>query len=292
MAAISVAALRPEMTRREEEVWCELVERRCGICFSKSRLYVLHNCLWREMQKRGIDSYGDYYWLVLQSAAEWSELLERLVNRETYFFRHMPSFAALSEELLPSLLVGKLSRGLDRIAMWSAGCASGEEAYSMAIAAKEAAHPGDGQFEILGSDVSAEALAAARRARFGERAVAAMPQPLRERYFSRTANGYELDPAIHALVRFEPFNFLDPVTYPAAAQDVIFCQNVFIYFREEVRVQAAASLAACLRPGGFLLPAPGELAGLPVPGLEWLRLRHTVVLRRNGLSLPDTAARL
>jgi chemotaxis methyl-accepting protein methylase len=84
------------------------------------------------------------------------------------------------------------------------------------------------------------------------------------------------------MVRFEQCNLSDPSTYPAAPQDVIFCQNVFIYFREAMRVQVAAGFARCLRPGGFLVPAPGDLIGLTLPGLKWLRLRNTMVLQRGG----------
>jgi chemotaxis methyl-accepting protein methylase len=287
MAATTLAAIQSGMTRREEEMWCDLVERRCGICFSNARFYVLHNCLARQMQERGFERYGDYYALVLRSGAEWGSLVDRLVNRETSFFRDMPSFTALAEELLPSIIANKTSRRSRRVALWSAGCSSGEEAYSLAITASETTRPDDLDIRILGSDLSTEAVTAARRARYLERSVAAVPEMLQRKYFTKHGSEYELKPATRTLVQFETFNFFDPVTYPAVHQDVIFCQNVFIYFREEMRLQAAAGLAACLRPGGYLVTAPGELAGLRVPGLERVQLRHMAVLRRNADELPN-----
>jgi len=207
---------------------------------------------------------------------------DRCVNRETLFFRHMASYAALSDELLPVIGAQRVRQGENRIALWSAGCSSGEEPYSMAIAAKEAPPPGCFQFDVLGSDLSGEALAMARRAVYGPRSVAEMPETFRRRYLVCHESGYEVNAAIRAMVRFEQCNLSDPSTYPAAPQDVIFCQNVFIYFREAMRVQVAAGFARCLRPGGFLVPAPGDLIGLTLPGLKWLRLRNTMVLQRGG----------
>jgi len=284
----------PEMTRREELMWCELVEQRCGISFPETRLYILRNCVRREMWNRGIETHRDFYRLVAGSDAEWSRLADRLVNRETCFLRHSPSFTALAEEIVPVLIrekfgqKGKTGAHRDRsLALWSAGCSSGDEAYSLAIACSEAASPLDCRTEVLGSDLSGEALAAARGATYTARAIANVPAAWVRRYFHYNQTGYGVIPAIQAMVRFELFNLFDTATYPPPWQDVIFCQNVFIYFREEKRLEAACNLAACLRPGGFLVPAPGELAGLTIPGLDSLRLRHTVVLRRNGALLKD-----
>jgi chemotaxis methyl-accepting protein methylase len=269
------------MTEYEEEKWSDLVERRCGIFFSPNRFYVLQNCLWTEMQLRGIEIYQDYYSLVLRNAIEWDCLVDRLVNRETSFFRHVPSFSTLVEEFLPARIAERSGLEVPPIRLWSAGCSSGQEAYSLAIAACEASWPNECQYEVLGTDLSAEALAVARRARYGERAISTMPVDLQRRYFVRRGSEYEVVPAIRSMVRFEQLNLLVPATYPTAAQDVIVCQNVFIYFREETRKQAAARLAACLAVGGILLPAPGELACLEISGLERVVFRHTVALRRN-----------
>jgi len=281
MPATRLSPARPLMSRDEEEQWRDLIERRCGIFFSSGRLYVLQNCLWGEMRLRGMDVYQDYYSLVLRSPVAWNRLVERVTNRETCFFRHMPSFRTLAEEILPPRMAERSGQCENPVRLWSAGCASGEEAYSLAITAYETAALWDCEFEVLGTDLSAEALAAAQRARYGERAVSEMSPELRRRYLVRRGREYEVVPAIRAMVRFERFNVFDPATYPKAAQDVIVCQNVFIYFREELRMQAAARLAACLRAGGVLLPAPGELASLDFSGLERVALRHTVAFRRN-----------
>ncbi len=273
---------RPELTRGEETLLCSLIERRCGQWFSEERLYVLRSCLGREMERLGIGNVGDYYHLLVRDTAAWNSLLDRSVNRETLFFRHMASFTALADELLPAIQDRRARRGESRIALWSAGCSSGEETYSMAIAAREASPTGYYQFDVLGTDLSGEALALARRAHYNARSVAAMPEKFQRRYLARNGTQYEVSADIKAMVRFERFNFADVSTYPAELQDVILCQNVFIYFREATSARVAASLARRLRSGGFLVPAPGELAGLALPELEWLRLDNTMVLRRRG----------
>jgi chemotaxis methyl-accepting protein methylase len=273
-------AIRPELTPGERDLWRDEVERRCGICFSDSRLYVLRTALLLGMRRRGIETYREYCGAVMRSPDEWDRLLEAILNRETSFFRHPPSFEALSFELLPRLAAARRKRGGGALTLWSAGCSSGEEAYSMAIAAREALSPSFDRYEVLGSDLSAEALAASRRARYSVRAVEEVPERLRGRYFTRDGSGYAVDPVIRATVRFERINFIDPATYPAWPQDVIFCQNVLIYFREPVRAQVAARLGGCLGPGGYLVCGPGELAGVRVPGLEYQRTEQAGVLRR------------
>ena len=281
LASTSLAPARRELSPEDAEMWTGLIEHRCGAWFSEGRMYVLRNCLWRQMQMHGLDRYSAYYRLVLENRGEWDRLAEGIVNRETRFFRHQASFTALSEELLPGIMDRNLRQGGSQLRLWSAGCSSGEEAYSLAIAASELSNCGLCQFEVLGSDISTEALAAAERGRYGQRALTDTPVEIQRRHFERCGNEFQVSRGIRALTRFEYFNLFDPATYPAVMQDVIFCQNVFIYFREAMRADVVARLARCLRPGGYLLAAPGELAGLPVPGFEWVRLRHTMVLRRS-----------
>lgn len=284
MAAFPITTIRPAMSRREEQVWRDLLESRCGIYFSPRRFYLLHNCLWRGMQVNGIESYSDYYSVVLRSEAEWGRLIDHVVNRETSFFRHIPSFTALATEVFPARLAETAGQAGRPIRLWSAGCSTGEEAYSLAISASEL--PPGCRFEVLGSDLSGQALSVARSARYGERACATIPPLIKTRHFDRHGSEYEVRPQIRTMVRFEPFNLCDPRTYPAVPQDIIFCQNVLIYFREKVRIEAAANLGARLCPGGFLLPADGELAGLEIPGLERAGLRQSPALRRYGAPAP------
>lgn len=272
-------AMRPELTPDEQEFWREEIERRCGICLTESRLYVLRSALFQEMRRAGVETLPDYHRIASQNPAEWDLLLEGVLNHETSFFRHRPSFSALSLELIPRLVASRRRAG-DALMLWSAGCSSGEEAYSIAIVAKELLGPSIHPFEVLGSDLSVQALEAARRGRYGPRAVADVPERMRVRYFFRDEGGHAISAGVKSAVRFERFNLIDRATFPVLPQDVIFCQNVLIYFREPVRLKVAASLTGCLRPGGYLVVAPGELAGVRLPGMESCCWEQATVLRR------------
>ncbi len=273
-------AIRADLTPAERDLWRQEIERRCGIWFADSRLFVLRSALSQRMRRLGIPTYRDYYHAAVPEAAEWDALQEAILNRETSFFRHGPSFAVLALELLPRLAEARRKRGGDALVLWSAGCSTGEEAYSLAMAADEVLGAGFEPHRVVGSDLSGYALAAARNARYHARAVVNVPERLRARYLVQDGGGYAVRAPFKDAVRFERFNFIDPATYPAAGLDVIFCQNVLIYFREAVRVKVADALAASLRPGGYLVPAPGELAGVRVAGLKPERSEQAVVLRK------------
>src|SRR5205085_2720099 len=126
----------------------------------ESRLYHLRSCLWQQMERLGIETYRDDHATVKYTPPEWNVLLDRLVNRETSLFRHNPSFNALSE-LLPRVIAGKRRTGENSISLWRAGCSYGEEAYSIAIAATEIVDGAFWKIGVLGSDLSANALATA-----------------------------------------------------------------------------------------------------------------------------------
>lgn len=270
----------PELTADERDLWCAEIERRCGVYYSATRTFALRRALWQGMNRSGVASYREYYRLVSSGVGEWTALIDSILNRETCFFRHAPSFAALSSDLLPRLAAAGGWRGGEPLALWSAGCSSGEEAYSIAIAAHQALRPCFAPFAVLGSDLSSQALAAARQGRYGPRAADDVPESLLARYFVREDGQYLVGQAIRAAVRFERFNFIDAATYPSAPQDVIFCQNVLIYFREPVRSRVAAALAERLRPGGYLVAGPGELTGVRLPGLVCQPFGETAVLWR------------
>ncbi len=182
----------------------------------------------------------------------WELLIPRLTVRESYFFRDAPLLAAL----LPALIEERRAAGDRRLVLWSAGCAAGEEPYSLAMVL--AGLLGDREewtLTILATDVDATALAAARRGRYTEWALRETPAWARERYFRRRdSRNYELDAEIRAMVSFAPLNLAtDP--YPGGV-DVILCRNVLMYFTAAARRRAVGRLASALAPGGRLVLSP------------------------------------
>ena len=268
---------RPVLTHAESHAWRTLIESRCGIHFSEARTHRLAGALRRRMQEVGAASPADYYSLVTSPARgglEWNALLEAVTNHETRFFRHAPTFRALCEDLLPALAKsGRPGEGVEA-ALWSAGCSTGEEAYSAAMVC----HHVSEQFpemrgSILASDVSERAIEMASAGRYGVRAQAEVPGDF-QRYLTRLPEGagHGVAEAVRRLVRFSRVNLMQPETYPAVLFEFILCQNVLVYFRPEAQRQVLEALTSRLKPGGFLLPGPGEVAGVHGAALRCVRL--------------------
>jgi chemotaxis protein methyltransferase CheR len=197
-------------------------------------------------------------------------LIEHLVVHETAFWRHPEQLAA----------IGRLAaEAPGPLAIWSAGCATGEEPYSVAIALLEAGRGEKGD-RILATDVSARALEAGSAGVYGVRAMRKLPIPLASRWFDP---GFErrVRPEVRALVEFRSHNLVaDPA--PAGPFDLVLCRNVLIYFDPPTAGVVLRRLAGALRPGGALVLGPVELPLATAGELEWLHLGGATLLRRPG----------
>jgi chemotaxis methyl-accepting protein methylase len=284
---------RPELTAAELAVWSELIERRSGLVFGEGRARFLAWCLWQRMRGLALGRYADYYRLVARDPAEWDELAELVVNQESGFFRHQPSFDAVAGRVVPELAAARAREGIAMLAAWSAGCADGREAYSLAMAMRDGLDScgrSDWQVRVCGSDLSERALAVARRGRYPASRLRTLPEAYRGRFLAPVAGdprgSWEVAPGLRAAVTFGRLNLCragEPGNgYPVGLQDLVFCQNVLIYFRPEVRQRVVADLAGRLRPGGYLFPAPGEVVGLALPGLTLARFDGALAYRRDA----------
>ena len=194
-------------------------------------------------------------------------LVEHAVVPETYFWRHPDQLAALS--LAAFGAPGPL-------AIWSAGCSSGEEPYSLAIGLLEAGRAGRGD-RILATDVSERLLAAARRGSYGSWSIRRMPRHLADRWLPGSDDRRVSD-EVRALVEFRRHNL---VAEPAPGIfDVVVCRNVLIYFEASVAAEVLYRLVQALRPRGLLVVGPVELSLAAPLGLEWFELSGAALLRR------------
>ncbi len=191
-------------------------------------------------------------------------LIDEVTNQETSFLRDR---AQLDEIDWPGLLQGARAAGSGRIRVWSAGCASGEEAYTLALLAAEAFAPAPAPVEVLGTDISGAALAAAAAGRYRARAVRALEPSSRGRYFQLQPDGaYVVGDRLRRLVRFRRHNLAgEPIPPPGEAGfDLVTCRNVLIYFRTQLAEQVIGSLERSLRRGGrFILGAADALQRAP-----------------------------
>jgi chemotaxis methyl-accepting protein methylase len=277
---------QPELSAADFALWRELIRQRCGLFFPESRLRFLRGRLWERMRARAFGCYGEYYRFVMhhaEGAAEWRRLLELIVVGETSFFRHVPSYEALAERVLPELLSRKRERGETTVGFWSAGCSGGQEAYSLAIRFFETRDADSFRLRVTGTDISQTALAKARRGSYREHEMHGLTAGFRQRYFTTTPgegeSRYTVAVRVAESVRFIVSNLAsDDLHLPS--QDVIFCQNVLMYFGLESRAAIVRRLTAQLGPGGFLFTAPAELIGLELPEIESVNIRDTLIYRR------------
>ncbi len=268
--------------------FAELIRARAGLHYPEQRRADLAQGLKRAAQHLGVDDLAQLFDLVERYPAAWNELMDELTIGETYFFRNAAQFAALRELILPDLIQ---RRALVRyLRFWSAGCATGEEPYSLAIALREAL-PIDPpwQVSILATDVNRRFLARAREACYGNWSFRDTPEDVRDRYFIPDNGRWRLRPEIRADVTFAYLNLAEPV-YPSPqsgiiAFDVIFCRNVMIYFDEATTRQVVQRLYDALVPGGWLVVGHAE------PNIELYRQFEThnapgTVLYRKPLNAP------
>lgn len=203
--------------------------------------------------------------------AEWRRLESAVTINETFFFRFADQFAALRQHILPELIAARAERR--RLRIWSAGCSTGAEPYSLAVVVHELlgdALP-DWQVSILGTDIDEAALAAAREGRFGSWALRTVSEAERERLFVVEGRHYTICPQYRGLVRFERHNLLSLLEGGGALQlsdfDLVLCRNVLIYFSAERAAAIAGALGQRIAEDGWLLlghaePGPSREDGL------------------------------
>ena len=231
----------------------ELVLAETGIVLPPARRAALRGALRRAAP--GIDPGAFLH--AIRDPARRGGLLDRLIDevtiQETAFARDR---SQLGEIAWPRLLRSARDAGRGTVRAWSAGCASGEEAYTLALMATEAFAPAAAPAEVLGTDISEAALAAATVGRYRERAVAALDAPLRRRYFEQEADGsLAVGSRLRGMVRFRRHNLAHDSIPPAGEPgfDLIVCRNVLIYFGQQLAAQVIESLDRSLRPGGMLV---------------------------------------
>jgi type IV pilus assembly protein PilK len=281
-----VWALQPlaDMTATEFRDWQVLLEERTGVVLNERRRAFLQTNLSARMRELGVMDYAAYYRQVTdgpRGAVEWSTLLDRLTVQETRFFRHRASF-----DVLESYLRERLQQGMTQPwELWSVGCASGEEPYSLAISAAEVLrdtqHPD--YFGVTGTDISLNALSKARDGQYGARRLELLDSDLCQRYFLAQDDGrFKVVPTLAARVCCARLNVLELAKAPMSGMDVIFCQNLLIYFRRWRRREILNRLAERLVPGGLLVVGVGEVAGWQHPELIPVADERVLAFTRKG----------
>ncbi|HEU4522599.1 MAG TPA: protein-glutamate O-methyltransferase CheR [Thermoanaerobaculia bacterium] len=236
------------------------IYKRSGIWFNDTSKYLLQKRLSPRARELNFDSFQKYFYFLQydpRADAEFDQIFDLVTTNETYFFREPAQLAAFTEEIVPELL-GK--RALKRVRIWSAGCSSGEEPYSIAMLLQERGWFDKASFEIFGSDLNQAVLQRARRGAYRENAFRSMPPGLRDKYFTREADGsWKIADEIRNRVSFGRLNIYDQGRVALLGSlDVIFCRNVIIYFDDASKKVVINSFYNRLVEGGYLLLGHSE----------------------------------
>jgi chemotaxis protein methyltransferase CheR len=238
----------------------QLVWRRSAIVLEPGKEYLVESRLTPIVRRVGGEAISDLV-VRLQSQPEnqlHSEVVDAMTTNETSWFRDRLPFDALSQHILPDLL-DKRSRER-RISVWSAGCSSGQEPYSIAmiLANGLAMHPG-WQTNIVATDLSEEMLVKARRGRYGQLEVnRGLPAQMLVTNFERSGMEWEVREGIRSMVEFKPLNLARPFDNAVPSMDVVFLRNVLIYFDTETKKQVLKRVRSVLRPDGYLFLGGAE----------------------------------
>jgi chemotaxis protein methyltransferase CheR len=226
-----------------------------GLVIDTSRREVLAGLVQSRVALLGLGDAAAYLELVDSDPAERQTLIEDLTIGETYFARIPPQIRALQELVLPALL----ARGDRRIRIWSAGCSTGEEPYTLALLlAKLLAAGGLGwDVRIIGTDINSRALAIAREGRYGRRSVSMLADEDLARYFIRDGNGWRVGDELRRFVEFRQHN-LATESSPEQRLDLVLCRNVLIYFDRPKMLEVIDAIHRALLPGGWLLLGHSE----------------------------------
>ncbi len=258
------AGIHPVLTGHEVRELQLLIEQRSGVVFDESRERFLTSRVSEHMHRKRL-SYGlELLRLVRTSNVEYDAMLERLLTQETSFLRYPGLFSAFQQHVLPQMQERKLSEKEPALRIWSAGCASGEEPYSIALSIREATDSGSAlNASIMATDISREALERADRGVYSERSLENLSPLQIASYFTRGDEGYKVKPELREMVKFAPMNLAEPLYL--GRFDCIFCMNVLIYFGQELRNRLIQRFYEYLEPGGYLFLGHAEsVASAPV----------------------------
>lgn len=278
----------PTMSDGEFRSVRDLINRFCGLAFDDGVRFVVERRLRERLKALGCSDFSEYEQHLRghrEGRAELGRAVDLLTTNETYFFRERQQLHVFERVVLPALAEANATRR--RLTLWSAGCSTGEEVYTLAMIVASMPRLVGWDVRIFGSDINRGVLERARRGVYREASFRAMPGEYL-RFFEEHPDGRAVRPEIRASCHFGHLNLLERAKVIAVgAVDAIFCRNVLIYFDTKSRARVVTDLGARLVPGGYLLLGHSESLPSGVHELEVVLPRRDMVYRR-----PVTSARV
>lgn len=254
-------ALRKDLTPDEFELFRDWIHKHSGIFLEESKVDSLRISLVTRATRFGFTDYRDYFRLLSGDEDEFKELMNLVTINETSFFRFPAQFEALRDTVIPEIIDGRPQGAAPLFRVWSAGCSTGEEPYTISMTLLESCLEGLGKrFEVVGTDVSTQALDRARKAIYPARSVTNLDRAVLQRWFEPVKDGHRPVARVREKCAFHYHNLIKE-PYPLALMsnwDVVFCRNVTIYFRVESTRRVVDHFYDALNPGGYLFIGHSE----------------------------------
>lgn len=269
--------LTPELYQR----FVDLIYQKTGIWFETNKRYFIDKRLDERIAQLGLENYREYYQLLKFSTdpTELQQLVNRLTINETYFFRDFPQLQGFAEEVLLQIVKDKVKTGDRHIKLWSAGCSTGEEPYTLAIILLEMLpEPEKWTIEILASDINTRVLDIARKGYYNSRSVKDVPLEYLERYFTPRLEMLLLHNKVRRMVTFKVINLMEEREMKAQINyDFIFCRNVLIYFSPESRLSVLDRYYRSLKRGGYIYLGHSESVARITDAFRMERIGSSIV---------------
>jgi chemotaxis protein methyltransferase CheR len=273
---------RLRMSPEEARLVQEIIHEYCGLAHGLDSTFFLERRLGPRVLGLGLSTFLDYYHYLRydpDGRRELEEAVERITTHETYLFRERYQLDAFAEEIVPDLW--NRLRMRKRLLVWSAGCSTGEEVYTLAILLHEDERLRDFVVRVVGSDISRQVVAHARTGAYGPSSFRAADPHYRRTYFREHAGRYHVRDDLRAMCSFGQLNLLDTSRYEVLGPvDVIFCRNVLMYLSATARQRIVESFYDALSPGGYLLLGHSESLLNVTTRFDLVHLTNDLVYRR------------
>ncbi|MDR1869926.1 MAG: protein-glutamate O-methyltransferase CheR [Treponema sp.] len=258
------------------ELYRDLIYTESGITFTPTNRSILESRLKERLREKNIDSVKTYYDSIKKDKEEMKGFLDSITTNLTRFFRNQAHFDALEKYVIPEIKKIKKTPGAIRI--WSAGCSTGEEPYTIAMLLSEVLSP-PWHFEILASDISLKCLMTAKEGFYADNRIVGIPDNYLAKYFNKVDGGYKIHPDIQAKIKFDYHNLKNDSGQRNL--DVIFCRNVIIYFDDAAQTAVMNRFWDSMAAKSFLFIGHSEsLFGMDTK-FEFLKTEWATLYQKN-----------
>lgn len=250
------------MSADEFRLLRDFVYQHCGLNFTDDSKYLLEKRLVKRLQQHNLKTFKDYYYFLRYNPnkdQELSEVIDQLTTNETYFFREDFQLKTFVEEILPEIRKRKEKEGQKSLRIWSAGCSSGEEPYTIAMLLLDQPWLKSWRVEVIGTDISQRVLHMAREGVYGEASFRSTGPLQKDRFFTECEGKARIKDEVRNLVSISHLNLFDTARIALLGKmDAIFCRNVIIYFDQPGKKNVIENFFQRLVPDGFLLLGHSE----------------------------------